>query len=525
MIRHRMLAAVLSLMASLALASAPAADPAKISSASQDDNTIKVLRTTNKAQTNKYVCAALRFDHVNPYDVINFFWAATSREEGGIYSFVHPSEPRGYIVVICPEYQLSWLRNLARELDRPKLTSAPGSKYIYYRMVHRNVADPGFRTVVSYYEGASGVILPDIETNSMVIFDAPAGAASAEKALKDFLDQPLLQVQLDLSLYEIDVHNGTAIGLDYEAWKNGPGKNLAQFSSRGRYFKASGTGTISSSETGSGVYLDYPSAYFDFLVDKGKAKSLVNTKITAVNGVPALLTSGEQFSYFDVTNTATDREVQTRTTDLTTGGMKLSADGSVLSGSDKPLGGGGLRGTIRSPFRTLGLDKSYPQRQYPQNNRPISSSVASADAGVRLALVPTIGEQMVNLDLNLSVVSVNGFDNEGTPLLNSRQIKESIAVPNGAEVIFGGLTRESKVQTTNRVPFFGALPVIGSLFGHENTLESKNLVVASITPHLVINSDNIEPMDDKLAHQAGGDEVVVLPESEFSFDQACVAQR
>lgn len=486
----------------------------------ENESLVQVLRTTNKAQVNKFVCEALPFDNVNPYNVINYFWSVTSREEGGIYSYVHPTEARGYIVVICPEYQLPWLRQLARDLDRPDLTSSSGSKYIYYRMKHRNAADPSFRQVVSYYLGKSGNIFPDTETNSLLIFDAPKGAADTEAALNDFLDKPLKQIELQVRFYEMDVHNDAAIGLDYEAWKNGPGRNLAQYAARGRYFKSNSSAEISSSETGSGFYLDYPSAYFDFLVDKGKARSLVSTKITAVSGVPALITTGEQFLYYDVDNTDSDREVNGKLTDMATDSYSFPSDDRVFSSSDKPLGGGGLRGVVRSPFRSPGLDGDYPQRQYPQNNRPIDSTISAVDTGILLAVVPTIGEKMTNLDLNFRVVSVTGFDNEGTPLLNSRQMRDSIAVANGDEVVFGGFTRERHLQSTQKIPVLGSLPVLGYLFGREVSTQTKKVVVATVVPVPVIKHDNITEADEMLVRQASGDEVIVLPESEFCFDQS-----
>ncbi len=395
-----------------------------------DENLVKVLRTTNKAQTNKYVCAALEFKNVNPFNVINFFWAVTSREEGGIYSFVHPTEERGYLVVMCPEYQLPYLQELARQLDRPKLTSAPGSKYIYYRMKHRNIADANYRQVLSYYVGSSGVLLPDVETNSVVIFDAPAGADYMQAALQDLLDKPLSQVEMAVKIYEVDVINDGTLGADYIAWKNGPGKVLLQYSGQGEYFNTKSGQHVSTTGKGSGFYLDYPSAFFDFLVEKGKAISLTDTKITAINRVPAMLTTGEQITYFEVTNPATNRELHERAIPAAESGLAFPTNGDVLSG-----------GNPRTPFGSVWRDGSYPLGQFAQDGRPISSCIRAVDTGVSVAIVPTIGEKMINMNLELKVVNVTGYDGTGVPLLAQRQIRDSIAVADGDEVVFGGLTR------------------------------------------------------------------------------------
>ena len=262
--------------------------------AQPDDNLVRVLRTPNKAQVNRYVCEALTFKNINPFNVINFFWAVTSREEGGIYSFSAPEGKSGYVVVICPEYQLPTLRKLAQDLDRPQLNSAPGSAYIYYRMVHRNVADPGFRAALAYYAGSSGLLVPDVETNSLLIYDAPEGAKSTENTLREALDAPLGQTEIGVNVYEISINNDATLGLDFEAWKNGPGKLLGQYDAKGAYLNTSGVGHTHFTSSSNGVFLDYPSSFFDFLVEKGQAKLLINTKISATNHIPAVLSTASR---------------------------------------------------------------------------------------------------------------------------------------------------------------------------------------------------------------------------------------
>jgi len=504
-----MLRKITLLIVALSLATVTYAAPKKAArpAGGSDESIVKVLRTSNKAQTNRFVCETLEMKNVNPFDVINFFWAVTSREEGGIYSFVHPSGKSGYVVVICPEYQLPTLRKLARDLDRPNLTSAPGSKYIYYRMKHRNISNAGFRQVAQYWLGASGILWPDVETNSALFYDATAGSNNAEKAFNEILDKPLQQVEMGVNVYEVNVYNDGTLGLDFEAWKNGPGKLLGQYQATGQYFNISNVGHSHFHTSSNGVYLDYPSAFFDFLVEKGKAKSVISTKITAASRVPAVLTTGEQIPYFEISNGSTDREVRQKTADASVSGASFPTDGRTVSG-----------GNIRNPFKSS--DPSYPLAQVPQSGRPITSVIETVDTGVSLAIVPTLGEKMVNLDLNLKVVNNSGFDGAGQPLLNSRQLTDSIALAVDDEVIFGGLSREQKIKTTRKIPFFGSLPVIGYIFGGEIDSTKRTIVVAAVTPRLVKGGDNVTDADKALIKKASDEEVVTLPVSEFCFEQS-----
>ncbi|MCL5271177.1 MAG: hypothetical protein M1457_11675 [bacterium] len=476
------------------------------------DNLVRILRTSNKAQTNRYVCEAFEFKNVNPFNLINFFWAVTSREEGGIYSFVKPGEERGYIVVICPEYQLDTLRKLARDLDRPQLNSAPGSAYITYRMKYRNISDPQLLAVAAFYAGATGIVSPDVPTNSVQIYDAPQGADETAAAFEEILDKPLPQIEIGLKVLEISVNNDSAIGLDFVAWKNGPGKVLAQWQAIGAEANISRTGQAHFNTRGSGIYLDYPSAFFDFLVEKGKANVLTQTKLAAVNRAPATLTTGEDILYYAVSDNSTvatpgtDRLVDGATTPVAVGPVTFPTQGRVVSG-----------GNLRYPWRRS--DPNYPLAQFPQDSRPIQSIVKAVDTGVSFVVVPTIGEKTLNLDLNMKVIDIRGYDGAGQPLLNSRQVADSMVVTPGDEVIFGGLIRDRRVQSVDKVPVLGSLPVLGYLFGHETTLSQKSVVVAILTPRVVAGSDNLTAQDKSLIKKQLGEEVLVLPRTEFGFEQ------
>lgn len=452
-------------------------------SAMAQENVVKVLRTSNLAQTNKYVCKAFEFKNTNPYDVVNFFEEAARREEGGVISLATPDSKSGFIVVMCPEYQLETLTNLAKELDRPKLNSAPGSKYIYYRMKNRNIGDPSLQSVLGLYLGASGAIYPDVETNSVVLFDANKGAVNCEETLKTVLDFPLLQVEMDVNIYEVQVNNDGTLGLDFEDWKNGPGKVLGLFDANGTYLNAKNTGHYHINNRGSGLYLDYPSAYFDALVQKGKAKELINTRISSLNGYESLITSGEQLLYYKVDHDA----------------VQLNRE---------------VTGTVD-----------------PQNELTLpTGEVVSVDTGVLLDITPTIGTDMINMDINLQVISNLGYEDDGTPILNRREFSNEIAVANGNNVMFGGLSREQEIKITRKIPLLGSLPVIGYIFGGEVTTVSKTVIVASVTPKVVGDMDknlqvishlgnNVTEDDQNIAKKAKGEEVVKLPKSEFCFEQ------
>jgi type II secretory pathway component GspD/PulD (secretin) len=424
----------------------------------------------------------LEFKNVNPFNVVNFFWAVVSREEGGIYSFANPENTAGYIVVICPEYQLESLRKLARDLDRKGLNSGPGSTYKYVPLKHRSVADAGFRSVLSYHIGASGVLIPDVETNSILIFDAPEGYNSCIEFLNGpDGDQPIRQVELKVNVYEVNISNDGTLGLDFIAWKNGPGQALFHTRNFGATYNGDVGGAGHYDGRGSSSLIDYPSAFFDFLAAKGRAKAVTEARIMASNNRLARIEATENILYYGVSNDSV-RQLNDR---LMTGDQ-LSPAVSTVAGS------------------LANINIVAPASVPPAPTAPVK-------AGVSLNITPIVGDQTVNIDWLLSVSSVQSYDGKGVPIVKATTDTGRIAVPNGQEITLGGVVRDEIVRTTKKVPLLGSLPIIGYIFGSEVSTNRRAMIVASVTPTVMSAASNVGDSDESVKGMVRADVVRVIP--------------
>jgi type II secretory pathway component GspD/PulD (secretin) len=431
-------------------------------------NVVKVLRTTNKAQTNKYVCEALEFKFVNPFDIVNFFDSTISREEGGIYSFLNPDGKSGFLVVICPEYQLPSLRQLARDLDRPSIVSSPGSSYGFYRMRHRDITNAQLRNIIAMHMDNWGALMPDVQTNSVMIYDGKGGFDAANAKLQE-LDQPLRQVEMKVNIYEMDVNNDAKIGLDFEAWKNGPGKALGVVTAGGRHLNNAYYGSASNHSNLRGTQLDYPSAYFDFLVSKGKARTLANTRAVASTGIPAVLSAMDEFVIYAVNNTPNATP-------------SVAFDKVVIT----------------------------PDRDVKGKVATLPGTTNRAKTGVEVTVTPTVGDETTILDANVSLTNLIGYDDKGYPALDTVKQISQVSVKNGSEVVLGGLNRITVLKDTRKAPFLGSLPVVGYLFGGETSIHKESTVVVSISPSLLGAETNKKAGDDEIAKKVA-DSVTVIP--------------
>ena len=480
------------LLALVMCRTAGAADTDSAEFAAPDEvktHVVKVLRTTNKAQTNRYVPKVYDFQHANPYDVLRFIVRVAQIEEGAWFVYGKPENPDdpdsvkgGKVAMVAPLYQLPYIDELMKVIDRTGLTTSSGDKAYYYRPKHRHVDDSSFVDVITAVlapNRSSGDQVADSEVNGFLFYDSPSGIEDVKRWLP-IVDQPPPQVMIEATVYEINVENDDALGLDYVSWKNGPGRDLFTFGAfhekeriarlNGVYAEPMFTNGLGDFETRghySSYYLDLPSEFFDFLVTKQKARVMTSAKAVTRNGEPALLVASDHIFYWKVTDPAYDREV---------------------------------------------------------NGAKVTREFSDAEAGVFLALSPVIGEEGVNLGIDLDVVSHTGFTSDGQPQLVSRSFDTVLRIQDGQEIILGGYDRQMTIQQSNKIPFLGSLPVIGWLFGGEENLVKKRKVVVALSATIVkdfsaMSGANSEIDAALIRSRAKGEWPVETLETEVGFDQ------
>jgi pilus assembly protein CpaC len=137
----------------------------------------------------------------------------------------------------------------------------------------------------------------------------------------------------------------------------------------------------------------------------------------------------------------------------------------------------------------------------PQGNQQVT--IEYREYGVRLNFTPVVdGHQRIRLriapeisELDFSVaVQVGGFP---VPGLTARSAETTVEIGSGQTLAIAGLLSESVRGVTSRIPGFGDLPVLGTLFRSVNYQRNLSELVILVTPEIVA------PLD---AHQ-----VVKLP--------------
>ena len=227
------------------------------------------------------------------------------------------------------------------------------------------------------------------------------------------------------------------------------------------------------------------------------------------------------------------------------GGVQLAATASALANITGFVGEFDVTAAIRALSQKQGSDLlSSPkvtvlsgnpanivvaqELRYPQSYGEIQSQVGSAataggaagvtitagtpqdfttrNVGVEMKVTPTVEEDdySISLDLNPKVTEFEGFVEYGgpsvaisgnttvtvppgfyQPIFSVREVTTKVTIWDGATLVMGGLTREEVKKVSDKVPFFGDLPLVGRLFRSKGESSQKRNLLIFVTANLV----------------------------------------
>lgn len=130
-----------------------------------------------------------------------------------------------------------------------------------------------------------------------------------------------------------------------------------------------------------------------------------------------------------------------------------------------------------------------------------TSTYKREDIGLKLKVKPRISSgDKVTLDITTVMEDVKETDSStGQPNTSKKEVTTTAIVNDGESVILGGLIKNKKEQTVDKVPFLGDIPLIGSLFRNTNTLDDKINLVIIVTPYIIPQSKDLTYIRNQLS--------------------------
>jgi type II secretory pathway component GspD/PulD (secretin) len=131
------------------------------------------------------------------------------------------------------------------------------------------------------------------------------------------------------------------------------------------------------------------------------------------------------------------------------------------------------------------------QIQATQNGTTVITGEVSV--GVKLAVLPRIGDGFITMDLRPMVSFLTGFTpipgGGQLPQTSVRMSQNTVTLRSGETIAIGGLIQDQEIKRLSKIPILGDLPVLGYLFRQEERIRDRREVVFFLTAREVVSSE------------------------------------
>jgi type II secretory pathway component GspD/PulD (secretin) len=298
------------------------------------------------------------------------------------------------------------------------------------KVVHLNYAD-GTKvvTILTKIKSIKGEVLVDERANSLILVDLPEVIDRMEKVIGE-IDKRDRQVLIEAKIIQVILNKEFKMGIDWEYvfsdinnHKVG-GKIKGDFNILGEssFGTTFGIGTLDAN--------DY-TALIKVLQTVGTTDLLSTPRITVINNQEARILVGTKEAYVTTTTTT-------------------SGSGVITTAEE----------------------------------------VTFVDVGVKLFVTPTIStDNFIRMKIKPEVSSVDReiITSEGNsiPIVRTSETETTVLVKDGVTIVIAGLIEDKKLDTRNKVPLLGDIPLLGYFFRSTSKQKTKTDLVVFLTPHIV----------------------------------------
>ena len=132
---------------------------------------------------------------------------------------------------------------------------------------------------------------------------------------------------------------------------------------------------------------------------------------------------------------------------------------------------------------------------YQESTSSGATSVSLKNAVLSLEITPQITpDNKIVLSLKATedtrgVNTVVGTSSAGVPVdipaINTQEVESNVLLNDNETIVVGGVYKEVKTNSWDRVPFFGTLPIVGNLFSFKSIHNEKHELLIFITPKII----------------------------------------
>jgi general secretion pathway protein D len=184
--------------------------------------------------------------------------------------------------------------------------------------------------------------------------------------------------------------------------------------------------------------------------------------------------------------------------------IKDNTDAEVLAKPQLRIAEGEKAQLVIGERRPIPVTTINTQQAVGQQGVVPITSFQYQDVGIKMDMEPRVHHNKeVSLKLTIEVSQVSGqvsagVDQAPQPIIATRTITSSIRLKDGETNFLAGLIRKDKTRTKNSTPFLGDIPLLGSLFNHNSTSDTRTDLYLTLTPHIIrspqITEEDLTPI-------------------------------
>ena len=269
-----------------------------LAGADAQNEKVRKIRFVEDDAQNTFVSKIYELKNRKANDVVPFVLGAVKRYAANSSAdrINYSAGKKQLVTVSCPLPLIPYIDDMMEKLDRPCSVTGPDGSAIagtgIVRSVYSPVWRPGEKMMnIMIKAGIPSNAAEGANQDATVAFDAPTNriywkdSVNKDKDMKKYLawlDRQLPQCAVTVNIYEIRENDLTDVGLDYAAWKNGPGLNL--FDAGAKFLE---TSALEHAFGPYGFFMFAPSFDLSFvriLQQNGKAVNSSSATVMAVNG-------------------------------------------------------------------------------------------------------------------------------------------------------------------------------------------------------------------------------------------------
>jgi len=305
-------------------------------------------------------------------------------------------------------------------------------------------------------------VIPDPFNNTLLIQATPQDWEQIKSLLQQ-LDVAPRQVLIDAKIYEVDLTEGMAGGVETFLQQAG--------SSTSGGITGNGVGTTGSS--GSLIGGLTPSTVLSAAAGPGGLALTTGALVLKSHQLLALLTAQEQRGKSRVISAPS-----IIATDSIPATMNVGSQVPVLT--SQAVAGGVQSG----------------------GNSVFTNTVSNQSSGVTLSMLAQVNSSgIVTMVINQQVSSPQPPSSGAaiqSPSFQNRSVTTQVTVQDGDTVAIGGIITESHTESSGGVPFLHRIPILGAAFGAKNYSTQRTELIIFLTPRVIYDTNQLTDASEEL---------------------------